>query len=235
MKKLIVAILFFMNLAVQALTIPDKPTARVMDLAHVLSASQQQELINKIDNIYTKTQGSEIEILTIDSLEGQAIDEFAIQTARKWQLGAKGKDNGILIVVSKLNKQSRIEVGYGLEGIIPDGFVGTLQRQVLAPNFASGNYYQGLNLTVDKLAQQISKEFTAKAKVTPQDDDLLWWIIIGTSIGIILLLFITGHGDIAMTLFYLLLSILGNRGSRSKKDDIGGGGGFGGGGSSSKW
>ncbi|MDD1475241.1 TPM domain-containing protein, partial [Dolichospermum sp. ST_sed4] len=104
---------------------------------------------------------------TINGLEGQPIDEFAIQTARKWQLGQKGKDNGILIVVSKLDKQSRIEVGYGLEGIIPDGFVGRLQRNVLAPNFESGSYYQGLSSTLDKLAQQISKDFTTQPKTQP--------------------------------------------------------------------
>ena len=237
MKKFIVAILSIITFAVCAVSIPDKPVARVLDLANILSSSQQQELINKIDNIYAKTQGSEIEILTISSLEGQPIDEFAIQTARKWQLGQKGKDNGILIVVSKSDKQSRIEVGYGLEGVIPDGFVGTLQRQVLAPNFESGNYYQGLSLTVDRLAQQISKDFTTQSIKQQQNDDQLTWVVIGASIGIIILLFVTGHGDMAISLLYLLLSVLGNRGNRSnrKDDDIGGGGGFGGGGSSGKW
>ncbi len=238
MKKFIVAILLFIiTLTADALTIPDKPRTRVVDFAHILNSSQQQELINKIDNIYTKTQGSEIEILIINSLEGQSIDEFAIQTARKWQLGQKGKDNGILIIVSKSDKQSRIEVGYGLEGVIPDGFAGTLQRQVLAPNFESGNYYQGLSLTVDRLAQQISKDFTTQPIKQPQNDDQLTWVVIGASIGIIILLFVTGHGDMAISLLYLLLSVLGNRGNRSnrKDDDIGGGGGFGGGGSSGKW
>ncbi len=227
-----------MTFVVCALTVPNKPATRVLDLAHILSISQQQQLIDKINSVYTKTQGSEIEILTINSLEGQPIDEFAIQTARKWQLGQQGKNNGILIVVSKSDKQSRIEIGYGLEGVIPDGFVGRLQRNVLAPNFESGNYYQGLSLTIDQLAQQISKDFTPQTKAQPQNNVQWYWVIIGAGIGIIIiLLFVTGHGDIAINLLYLLLNILINRGNNksNKNDDIGGGGGFGGGGSSNKW
>ena len=217
----------------QALQIPDKPTSRVVDLANILTISQKSTLEKKLDGIYSSTIGTEVEILTIPSLEGADIGQFSLDTARKWKLGQKNTNNGLLIVVAQKESQVRIEVGYGLEGILPDGYIGRLEQEVLVPNFKSGNYYAGLNLAVDQLNAKIIKEYKGKKNPSIKTVVTDYWIYILLAL-VIIVLIATGHWDIALNIILLILS-RGRNGGGGKDKDIGGGGGFGGGGANRRW
>jgi len=237
MKKLIIGILLVFSSFVWAV-IPDKPTSRIIDQAHLLTASQDSAINRLLAMIYNQTNGTEIEILTIESLGEQTIEDLSINTARKWGIGQKKLNNGILILISKNDKQTRIEVGYGLEGVIPDGFAGRLERQILAPNFESGNYYQGLNLALDQISQQVIKDYKGKppaAAGSMPSSNLLIYIVLGIIILVIVVVLIsTGNTELLFNILILVFRAVA-KGKGSKSDDIGKGGGFGGGGSSSKW
>ena len=123
---------------------PSKPVAYVMDLAGVISAETRARLNAYLKELEQKT-GAQMVILTVDSLDGASIDDFSIQMAHdRWKLGQKGKDNGLLLVVAIKDKKYRIEVGYGLEGTLPDSLVGSIGRQYLVPYFRKGDYGAGI-------------------------------------------------------------------------------------------
>jgi len=230
--KTLLALIVLSCYANATLPIPDKPTTRVLDLANVLTADQQSALEQKLDAIYSSTIGTEIEILTIPTLEGDDIGQFSLDVARKWQLGQKNQNNGLLITVAQKESMVRIEVGYGLEGILPDGYLGRLEHGVMVPNFESGNYYTGLNLAVDNLNARIIKEYKGKKNpsVITTIGDYLFYIIGAV---VIILLIVTGQWRLA--LYILLIALNRGRGGGGNDKDIGGGGGFGGGGANRKW
>jgi len=94
-------------------------------------------------------------VLTIKSLEGEPIEKFSLKTAQKWALGQKGKDNGVLITVAVQDRKYRIEVGYGLEAVLPDSLVGSIGRECFVANFRKGKYSEGLSEAVSQIAGKI--------------------------------------------------------------------------------
>lgn len=138
-------------------TIPNTPNSRVVDLAHLLTINEQQTLNTKLRNIRNTTNGVEIQILTIPSLNGEVIEDVALDVGRKWKIGHFGINNGVLILVAANEHKYRIEIGYGLEGTLPDGYAGRSGREFLAPNFKNRAYYQGFNLLIDNLMAQINR------------------------------------------------------------------------------
>jgi uncharacterized protein len=104
-------------------------------------------------------------VLTIPSLQGDNIDQFAIHTAEKWKLGQKGKDNGVLMIIAKAERKVRIEVGMGLQGVLPDITAGKIIRDVMRPYLKTGNFDQGINAGVDAIIGATKGEF----KASPQD------------------------------------------------------------------
>ncbi len=107
-----------------AFTVPSHD-ARVTDLADIFSESEEAELETKLQNIETVYQ-AEIAVVTLPSLEGGAIEEVTIQIAEEWGVGKEQIDNGILVTIAPTERAWRIEVGYGLEGALPDITAGTL-------------------------------------------------------------------------------------------------------------
>ena len=115
--------------------IPQMPSHYVVDLAGIINDDVEYRLNGYLQELEQKTTVQFI-ILTIQSLEGESLEEFSITTAHDtWGLGQKGKDNGLLLLVSLDDRKYRFEVGYGLEGILPDSLVGTIGRQFLVPFF----------------------------------------------------------------------------------------------------
>lgn len=234
-RVLFTIIIFIFTTISSALTLPDKPQTRVVDIANMFSKQQEQDLETKLQKVYKRNQGTEIEILTINSLESQNIEDIALDTARKWKLGRKGINNGLLILIAKEDKAVRIEIGYGLEAAIPDGVAGEIERQVLIPSLESANLYSGINITLDKLIIPISKEYPASITNSIKGQYPLYYYIVGFSILIILLiLVISGNWRIALDILQLILGII-NSGNKDSKKDIGNGGDFGGGGTSGKF
>ncbi|HEX9902792.1 MAG TPA: TPM domain-containing protein, partial [Acidobacteriota bacterium] len=116
---------------------------RVNDYARILEPEQEAALENNLAAIESSITAQFV-LLTIPSLEGEPLEDFSLRVAEAWKLGQKGADNGLLMLVAVEDRAIRIEVGYGLEGTLPDGKCGTIIRQVIVPEFRNGNYYTGI-------------------------------------------------------------------------------------------
>ncbi len=127
-------------------------TGRVTDNAEILSADTRRTISESLKAHEQKT-GNQIAVLTIPSLEGEGIEEYAVAVFNSWKLGQKGKDNGILVVVAPNDRRMRIEVGYGLEGTLPDGLAGSIIRNIMTPQFKEGNYNVGIQSGVKAIIE----------------------------------------------------------------------------------
>ena len=147
MKKISQLLLFIALLAaashVNALEIPYL-SGRVNDYAGVLSGNAR-ELLSEQLREHEACTSNQIVVLTLPSLQGENIEDFSNQVFNAWELGQEGQDNGILIVVVPDERQMRIEVGYGLEGLVPDITAGRVIREIMAPRFREGDYDAGIS------------------------------------------------------------------------------------------
>lgn len=130
---------------------------RVTDLTNILSAEQQASLEAKLQQ-FEQLKGSQIGILLLPSTQPEDIAQYALRVAEAWKLGRKKVDDGILIVVAKNDRKSRIEVGYGLEGVVPDAIAKRIVAEVMAPHFKQGDFYGGLDSATDKLISLVNGE-----------------------------------------------------------------------------
>lgn len=126
--------------------------ARVNDLAGMLSPETAQALEQRLAAFEQET-GHQIAVLTIPSLEGTAIEDFSIRVAEAWKIGKKGFDNGAILVIAQKEKQLRIEVGYGLEGVLPDAIASRIIREVIVPRFRDGDFSGGIDAGVSAILQ----------------------------------------------------------------------------------
>jgi uncharacterized protein len=254
-KHFVLLTIFFFFLAVvpfsHAVRVPDKPPNYVVDLAGIIDGSAELKLNQYLREVEQKTT-AQIVILTVSNLEGQPIEEFSIQVAHdKWKLGQKGKDNGILLTVAVKERKYRLEVGYGLEGLIPDSLAGSIGRQYLVPFFKKGEYSNGIYAAALALANIIATDAQVQITGMPrlkksieqvrqkQPPGIFSTIIYIVFLIIAILAFIRRPG-LLLSLF--LLSGMGaGRGSWGGGTGFGGGGfgggggGFGGGGASGSW
>ncbi|NTU57481.1 MAG: hypothetical protein HGB00_00960 [Chlorobiaceae bacterium] len=133
---------------------------RVNDYASMISPQAKAVLEGKLKTL-EDAESTQIVILTVPSLEGQPIEDFSIKVAEAWKVGQKGKDNGILLIVSKNDRKIRIEVGYGLEGRLTDLQSGRIINEVIQPAFRSGNIDSGFITGVDAIAASVNGEYKA--------------------------------------------------------------------------
>jgi uncharacterized protein len=139
---------------------PMIPKRLVNDFTGLLSQQQQVELNNKL-LVFNNQTSTQIYTVTLDDLQGYPVNEFAVQLAGKWGIGQKGKDNGILILVSPANHKISIQTGYGLEGAVPDAIAKRLIENVILPAFKAGKYYAGLDSATNVLMALTRGEYTA--------------------------------------------------------------------------
>ena len=132
-----------------------KPTGYVNDFAHVLSPQGQQRLENYCANLERVT-GAQMAIVLVDSLDGDPVEDVANQLYRQWGIGKKGKDEGVLLLFAVKDHKDRGEVGYGLEPVIPDGYVGGVLRGI-RPILRQGNYAGAILAAADELGQRIAQ------------------------------------------------------------------------------
>ncbi|HEY0465839.1 MAG TPA: TPM domain-containing protein, partial [Polyangiaceae bacterium] len=135
-------------------------TAHVNDTANLLSPSARAELEQKLTD-YEQKNGRQFALLTIDSLEGDALESFSIRVVEAWKLGKKGKDDGLLLLVANKEHKLRIEVGYGLEGSITDAFSARVIRNVLVPAMRAGKPAAGFDQAFALLMQKAAGEDVA--------------------------------------------------------------------------
>ncbi|MCX5891243.1 MAG: TPM domain-containing protein [Deltaproteobacteria bacterium] len=158
LKRFLVLALFWLYPAfLPAVTppVPAHPSQYVVDLAGVIDAPTEARLNAMLHDLEAKTT-AQVVVLTIKSLDGEPIENFSHQTAVKWGIGQKGKDNGVLLTVAVKDKKYRIEVGYGLESTLPDSLVGSIGRQYLVPNFRQGDFAAGIVAAVTEITKTIS-------------------------------------------------------------------------------
>jgi len=127
-----------------ALAVPSLD-GRVNDHAGLLPHDRAQDLEQRLADYEQKT-GHQFVLLTIDSLEGDPLEDFSMRTVEKWKLGRKKVDDGLLLLIAKKERKVRIEVGYGLEGSITDADSSRIIRHVIAPAFRANDYAGGIEL-----------------------------------------------------------------------------------------
>jgi uncharacterized protein len=136
---------------------PAIPRDYVVDLAGVMDDNVKVQLNALLHELEQKTT-DQVLVLTVQSLDGEEIRSFGLKTAEKWKLGQKGKDNGALLIVAVQDRKYTIEVGYGLEGILPDSLVGTIGREYLVPYFRKGDYSSGISAATLAVIQTIAAQ-----------------------------------------------------------------------------
>ncbi|MFH1427265.1 MAG: TPM domain-containing protein [Patescibacteria group bacterium] len=180
-----------------------EPTGYVNDYTNTFSLEQKQALEDKL-NQFGKDTTNELAIVIINSLEGDTIENFAVELFKDWGIGEKGKDNGVLMLVALEDRKIRIEVGYGLEGALTDAQSSWIINQVMKPAFRNNDYYNGINEAADKIIMAAKGEYVPSADSQADMEDKF-----GISMGIIFF---------ALFVFIWLASILG----RSKSWWLGG-------------
>jgi uncharacterized protein len=115
----------------------------VTDLARLLPADRAQRLEQVLARYESET-GHQIAVLTVPTLGGEPIESFAMRVAESWRLGQKGADNGLLLVIAAQDRKARIEVGYGLEGVVPDAVAKRVIDDVMVPRFREGDFASGI-------------------------------------------------------------------------------------------
>ncbi len=149
-----------------AYTSPGKPTGYLNDFAHVLSAADAQALEGKLKALHAAT-GDDIVAVTVSSLDGDTVENYAVNLFQEWGIGNEDKDNGLLILVSTGDHEARIEVGYGLEGTVTDLQSGNIIRNVMIPAFKDGGYAGGIAGGVDAIGEIITGSPDAAQYSTP--------------------------------------------------------------------
>ena len=163
-RALVVLALLFTLVSGRSLqaVLPDH-TGAVTDLASVLSPGVEQEITARLGDVEAKTT-AEIAVATVPTLDGTSVEDYGNRLFRQWGIGQRGKDNGVLILVAPSDRQVRIEVGYGLEGVLPDGLAGEIIRTQAIPAFRDGNFERGIKDTVDRVAAIVVANHTLTAE-----------------------------------------------------------------------
>jgi len=131
-------------------------TGRVTDNAEILSENVRRSVADRL-KVHEDKTGDQIAVLTVPSLDGESIEEYAVKVFAAWKLGKKGKDNGVLVVVASQDRRMRIEVGYGLEGTLTDLLAGRIIRNVMTPRFKAGDYNGGVEAGVQAIIDVLEK------------------------------------------------------------------------------
>lgn len=226
----------FLTPKVQAqLQIPDKPQAYVNDYAGLLSESESSQLEQRLKSFETETS-NQVVVATFPSLEGDSIEDVSVRLAEKWKVGQKSRDNGVILLVFKNDRKLRIEVGYGLEGVLTDAVSKSIILNEITPSFKKADYFTGISSGVSAIFLATKGEYEAIAKKSGglKNPDL--WLFLGAFLFIFLLPTLGGRRGGGRDVTF------GSGGWSSAGSSWGGGGGFsggggsfGGGGSSGSW
>lgn len=163
------------NGQVQRLVAADGPvrtlpalTGRVMDRADVLDAAAEARLGARLEALEKETTDQMV-VVTVPSLDGEPIRDFGLRVANGWGIGQKNLDNGVLLIVAPKERQARIEVGYGLEGLLTDERSAQILNQQTLPNFAEGRFERGISEGVEAIVATLESDRTRprrRAKVS---------------------------------------------------------------------
>lgn len=217
----------------------------VLDQAGVLSDTSEGKIQATSTQLAAKTK-AQVVVVSVGSLQGIPIEEYALEILRQWGVGDKQLNNGVVILVAVDDRQSRIEVGYGLEGALPDAKTGRIQDEYMLPYFKTGEYEQGIQNGYAAVVNEVAKEYQVALTASPAKphsrenepnfwDTLPWWgkLLLGLGVAGLILIDVVFFGG---QFTWLLISLLmrGGRGG-GPGGGSGGGGSGGGGGSNRRW
>ena len=218
-----------------ALDVPPRPVGYVTDTAHLLTESEKISLEEKLSN-FEKETSNQIVLATFPSLEGDSLEDFSIRLAEGWKIGQKGKDNGVILLIIPNDRVLRIEVGYGLEGVIPDAYANQIIVNVLKPAFRKENYAAGLEKATDILMLAARGQYDEKMTSSQSDARVEFFKFLAVA-GVFLFFGWLRQSYLPRGAYsYSRGGWSGSSwGSSSGGFSGGGGGSFGGGGSSGSW
>ena len=130
---------------------------RVTDLTATLSVDQQAALEAKLTQ-FEQQKGSQLAVLIVPTTQPEAIEQYSMRVAEAWKLGREKEDDGVLVLVAKDDRKMRIEVGYGLEGAIPDAYAKRIVSDIMAPHFRQGDFYGGIDAAIDSIIKLVDGE-----------------------------------------------------------------------------
>ncbi|MDS1029305.1 TPM domain-containing protein [Bacillota bacterium LX-D] len=220
--------LFLGSQAFAAINIP-KPSQNIYvnDFANLITP-EDEEIITETASTLDNNTSAQVAVVTINSLNGIPISDYTNELFRNWGIGNKKENTGVLILINKENLlknipgKVRIEVGYGLEGILPDGKVGRILDEKMIPLFNEKEYSQGILAGFQAVTNVIQEDSSGNTDTTHLEYQFKWWHILLIILGIIFLILLEMMGFPVIRIIFVLLSMGGRRGGGS-------GGGFGGG------
>lgn len=246
-------LLFLAFLASSAHAQPTFPklTGRVVDAANILPPEVETRLDQKLAALETQSQ-RQLVVVTLPSLQGYEISDYGYQLGRAWGIGGKERNDGALLIVAPDERKLRIEVGYGLEGVLTDGLSSLIINQAIVPRFKAGDMPGGIEAGADALIRQLTlpeaeaRQIAAQAQARPEKAEFDPGLIV---FGLIFLFFFIlplfrsfsgrgrryGRGGIAPVILWPGGFGGGGRGGGFGGGFSGGGGSFGGGGASGSW
>lgn len=181
---------FLSTLPAAALDVP-RLTGRVVDLAHVLPNSTVESLTARLAE-HESQSSNQAAVLIVPSLEGDSIEEFSHRVATTWKLGQKGTDNGVLLLVAIGERKVRIEVGYGLEGVLTDARSARIIRNEIVPRFRAGDIPGGVAEGVNAILKTVEGSYQASERPTPQhDSDIMGQVVVAVMVGLVVGLIFT--------------------------------------------
>jgi len=216
-------------------------TGRVVDQANIIQPDTRVAIEQKLADLETKS-GIQLVVATVNSLEGQEIEPYANELFRKWALGEKKKNNGVLLLVAPNERRVRIEVGYGLEGTLTDALSKVIISNAMTPRFKAGNFSEGISRGVDDIITVLTTDASEWQKRPSlrldyqQPVDPANWILLAALFVFFILLIVSP--TFRWLFFNVVLNVLASSGSSrggysGGGYSGGGGGGFSGGGGSS--
>lgn len=221
-----------------------KPQGYVSDFARVLDPRARAQLEDYCGRVEQAT-GAQIALVTIASLDGEPVETFAVELFRRWGIGSKKNNEGVLVLLAIRDRRSRVEVGYGLEPVLPDGFAGAVLRS-MREALRAGDYAAALNEAAQTIGAAIAREKGVEIGGAPlprrrpaaRESDGGWPPLL-VALGVLAFLLLTGGrggrggGPMNLLLAMMVGDAIGRRSGRGGGgfggyDSWGGGGGFGG-------
>lgn len=140
------------------------PQGYVTDFAGILSEQDKVSVSSFLKQIERKTT-AEVSVAIVKTIKPYGLERYTVKLFQEWGIGKRGKDNGVLLLISYKERKVRIEVGYGLEGALPDGLCGEIIRKGVVPFFKKGEYSQGIWIGVIQIGKAIAKEYNVSLEL----------------------------------------------------------------------
>ena len=213
-------------------------TGRVVDNANLMTAAQRQSLTQALASAEQNTS-NQVVVVTLADLQGYEIADYGYQLGRHWGIGSKESDNGVLLIVAPKDRKVRIEVGYGLEGVLTDALSSVIIQQEILPAFRQGQFYGGIQAGVTAIQSAIKGEYQGERQPRNKPSGLKALLILIGMVVVTFLLSFGGGGGRGGRRGGMFLPVPmgggGGGGGFGGGGFGGGGGGFGGGGASGGW